>query len=276
MRAAIYSPDGAERVEGRGTLRRRRPRGSKEARGGSPGALLARHPRVFLGRGMMRIVAIRPEPGLGATLAAGAARGLTIEGWPLFEIRPVAWELPAAEGIDGLLIGSANAVRHAGPGLAQFETVPAFCVGKATADAARAAGLSVSATGDGGLQHLIDSIEGLPLRLLRLAGETHVTLTLRPGITLETRIVYRAEPLRMPAMLAEELRDGALVLLHSANAAHHFSLECDRLSIPRQNIALIALGPRIADAAGDGWASLRSAGDPSDTALLALAADMCH
>ncbi len=123
---------------------------------------------------------------------------------------------------------------------------------------------------------MIDNLEDRPLRLLRLAGEEHVPLSLPPGITLETRTVYRVQPLAMPPMLAGALQDGALVLLHSAAAARHFAEECNRLAIPRSGIALAALGPRIAAAAGEGWASLRCAEQPSEAALLALAADMCH
>jgi uroporphyrinogen-III synthase len=225
---------------------------------------------------MKPIIAIRPEPGLGATMSAGRIRGLAIEGYPLFEIRPLNWEAPAPEGIDGVLLGSANAVRFAGSALGRFEGKPAYCVGETTAEAARAAGLSVAMIGAGGLQQLIEAIAERPLCLLRLAGEAHVPLALLDGITLETRIVYRAELLAMAPMMANRLRDGALVLLHSAAAARHFAQECARLAIPRSKIALAALGPRIAAAAGEGWACLRSAEHPSDPALLALAADMCH
>ncbi len=93
---------------------------------------------------MMPIIAIRPEPGLGATIAAGRARGLAVEGWPLFEIRPLDWRAPAPDGIGGVLLGSANAVRCAGSQLDLFAGQPAYCVGEATAEAARAAGLSIA------------------------------------------------------------------------------------------------------------------------------------
>lgn len=225
---------------------------------------------------MMPFIAIRPQPGLGATISAARAQGLTVEGWPLFELRPLEWEAPHPEGVDGVLLGSANAVRLAGSALGRFEGKPAYCVGETTSEAARAAGLSVALTGAGGLQQVLEAIADRPLRLLRLAGEEHLPLGVPAGITLETRIVYRVEPLELPAILASRLGTGALVLLHSAAAARHFAQECERLHIPRRKIALAALGPRIAAAAGEGWASLRSADQPSDTALLALAADMCH
>jgi uroporphyrinogen-III synthase len=37
----------------------------------------------------------------------------------------------------------------------------------------------------------------------------------------------------------------------------------------------LALGSRIADAAGDGWAKLHIAEQPSDGALIELAAQLC-
>ena len=40
------------------------------------------------------LIAIRPEPGLSATLATARAMGLPIQGEPLFAIRPVAWTSP--------------------------------------------------------------------------------------------------------------------------------------------------------------------------------------
>ncbi|MBS1240071.1 MAG: uroporphyrinogen-III synthase, partial [Proteobacteria bacterium] len=63
---------------------------------------------------------------------------------------------------------------------------------------------------------------------------------------------------------------------HSAEAARHFTAECDRLGLDRANIALAALGPRIAAAGGGGWREVRSAQSPREAALLALARDMCH
>jgi uroporphyrinogen-III synthase len=220
------------------------------------------------------IFAIRPEPGCSATVEAGRRMGLAIHGCPLFEVRPVAWVPPPAERIDGLLLGSANALRHAGPALEAFRGKSAFAVGAETARAAEAAGLTVAAVGQGGLQSLLATLRP-PLTLLRLAGEEHVPLTRPPGIVVETCVAYRTIALPMPEALPAALR-GGVVLLHSAAAARHRAAECARLGIPRAAIAVAALGRRIAAAAGEGWHELRSADEPRDAALLALARDMCH
>lgn len=222
------------------------------------------------------IISIRPQPGCAATVAAGQGLGMAIAPRPLFAIEAIAWDAPDPAIIDALLIGSANALRHGGAGLAQFAGKPVFAVGQATAEAARDAGFTVAATGSGGLQGVIDFCVSPGLTLLRLSGEDHVPLVIPPQVQVVTRIVYRSQPLPIGAGLAETLRGGALVLLHSAAAARHFAGECDRLAIARGAISLAALGPRIAEAAGEGWRALASAAQPQEGDLLALASEMCH
>jgi len=222
------------------------------------------------------LIAIRPEPGLSATLAAARELGLDIQGEPLFAIRPLPWDAPDPQRFDGLLLGSANAVRHFGPDRTAWAGKPAYAVGEATAEAARAAGFTVAIVGEGYLQGVVDRLAGPDRRLLRVTGVDHVQLSPPPGIEIETRIAYENAALPMSGMLAARLRGGGVVLLHSAAAARHLAAECDRLAIPRPGIALAALGPRIADAAGLGWNACRIAAKPREAELLALARDMCH
>ena len=221
------------------------------------------------------VVAIRPEPGCSATVEAGREVGLAIERWPLFEVRPLAWEPPRADEVDALLLGSANAVRHGGARLEPFRAKPAYAVGDSTAAAAEEAGFAIAAVGRGGLQPLLDTLAG-PLRLLRVTGAEHVPLTPPAGVAIQTRIAYESAPLALPPELAQRLGAGSLVMLHSAAAARHFAAECDRLAVPRRSVGLAALGPRIASAAGEGWREVRSASEPREAALLALAREMCH
>lgn len=221
------------------------------------------------------ILALRPEPGSSATVAAGRKVGLDIAATPLFEVRPLPWAPPAPGDVDGLLLGSANAIRHGGSALALLRGKPVYAVGRATAAAAEEAGFTVAAAGRGELQSLVASLVP-PLRLLRLTGAEHVALEPPAGIAIETRIAYESAPLPMSADTAARLTQGALVLLHSAAAARHFAAECDRLGLARGRVRLAALGPRIAAAAGDGWREVRSAVCPDEAAMLALARQMCH
>lgn len=225
---------------------------------------------------MRQVIAIRAEPGLSATIAAGRAAGLEMAGRPLFEVRARDWQPPDPAQIDGLLIGSANAIRLGGPGLGAFRHKPVHAVGETTAQAAESAGFTVTSVGEGGLQKLLGRLATRPRRLLRVAGAEHIPLVPPEGIILETRIAYETVPLPMPRDVAAALHEPAVVLLHSAAAARHFAAECERLEIPRERLALAALGPRIAAAAGDGWVRVRWADVPREAALLALAWDMCH
>lgn len=221
-----------------------------------------------------QLLALRPEPGLAATLAKARALGLPITGHALSEICPLAWECPDAAGIDGLLIGSANAILHGGPGLARLTAKPVYAVGEATAAAARAAGLTVAMTGSGGLQGVLSAIPG-PCHLLRIAGEERVALSPPAGVTFAEVIAYRSITLPLDPVAPLLASEGALVLLHSAATAAHFAAEVGRLGLLRAAITLAALGPRIAAAAGEGWAAIHTAARPDEDTLLQLAFDLC-
>jgi uroporphyrinogen-III synthase len=220
------------------------------------------------------LLALRPQPGLAATLEKARAGGALITGHALSEIRAVDWDCPDPARIDGLLIGSANAILHGGENLARLRDKPVYAVGEATAAAARAAGFPVAMTGSGGLQGVLDAIPA-PCHLLRIAGEEHVPLTPPDGVTVGEVIAYRSVALPLDPAAPQLKTGGALVLLHSAATARHFAAECDRLGLKRRVISLAALGPRIADAAGEGWAAVHTAATPDESALLQLAFDLC-
>lgn len=223
------------------------------------------------------LLVIRPEPGNSATLAAARALGLTAWGEPLFRIVPRDWRPPPPEKFDALLIGSANALRHGGRALSNYQKLPAYVIGKATAAAARDAGFPVAGVGTGGLQELARRTStGQQRQVLRLAGAEHVPID-SGNDAITTIVVYKSLPLPMSTTCASRLGAGAVVLLHSAAAARHFSSECARLRIDRAVISLACIGPRVAEAAGyGGWAAIASADRPDDTALLALARQMCQ
>ncbi|MGF7155945.1 uroporphyrinogen-III synthase [Novosphingobium gossypii] len=226
------------------------------------------------------ILILRPEPGASATLAAAHDCELKARAIPLFTVRPLVWAPPAADTIDALLLGSANTLRHGGPALAAYRSLPAYCVGETTAEAARRAGLEVAATGHGGLQNLLGVLRPDHRRLLRLAGRERVDLDIPAGVTITLREVYASEALPMPTGLADALggwgADGPVALLHSGEAAARFAALVDEAGLDRACIRLAAIGPRVAARAGTGWADLRSASRPDDAALLALAQEMCQ
>lgn len=211
---------------------------------------------------------LRPEPGWSASATAAHTLGLEVAGAPLFEIVPVAWDAPGE--VDALLLGSANAARCAGRALAAYAGKPVYAVGEATAAATRAAGLVVLVTGDGDLAELVAAIEPAHRRILRLCGRDRTALAPLHGHEVIERTVYEAK-----ARPLGELPRSAVIALHSPRATAHFAAECARLTLPRARFALAALSPAVAAAAGRGWAQVRSAAQPSDAALLALAREMC-
>lgn len=225
---------------------------------------------------MVPLVVIRPEPGCSATVSAAKEAGLDPRGFPLFAVSPRSWQAPPPDSHDALLLGSANALRSAGPGLGAVRHLPAYVVGEATAAAARAAGIAVAGQGQGGLQSVLGQLEAGHRRLLRLAGEERIALDLPGGVTMTERVVYASTAQPMPAPLIALLAEAAIVALHSAEAAHHFAAECVRNGLRRARLRLCALGPRIAAAAGEGWGEVAVAADTSDRALLALARQMCQ
>lgn len=225
---------------------------------------------------MIPLCVIRPQPGCASTVSAARAMGLAAHGFPMFEVRPVVWDAPDPETVQAMLFGSANAIRHGGSGLTAFRGKPAYVVGDRTGDIARDAGFEIAGVGEGGLQSALDALEGKHLRLLRLAGAAHIPLQPPEGVTIVERIVYESEPLPMPEALASQLRGATVTLIHSAEAARHFASECADRGIDRRGIALAVIGPRVAEAAGDGWKDIRYPVQPTDGALLALAREMCQ
>ncbi|MFN5820014.1 MAG: uroporphyrinogen-III synthase [Novosphingobium sp.] len=225
---------------------------------------------------MVPLVVIRPEPGCAATVSAARDAGLDPQGFPLFAVTPRSWSAPPPDAHDALLLGSANAIRHAGPGLAAVRHLPAYAVGDATADVARASGITVIGQGQGGLQSVLGQLDPTHRRLLRLAGGVSAIRSSPAGVTMAERVVYASRAQPMPPELVKLLGEPALVALHSAEAAHHFAAECVRNGLRRARLRLCALGPRIAAAAGDGWGEVAVAADTSDRALLALARQMCQ
>ena len=225
---------------------------------------------------MVPVVFIRPEPGNAASTAGARALRMEAHGFALFDIVARSWEAVPSEQADALLVGSANVFRHGGRGLALLRSLPVYAVGDATAEAARAAGFAVAATGAGSMQGTLDALASNHRRLLRLAGDERVPLSLPNGVTIEERVVYASVALPFPAELATLLREPAIIALHSAEAARHLSAQCVTHGIRRAPLRIAAMSPRIGAAAGDGWGDVAVASYPEDKALLALARQMCQ
>lgn len=216
-----------------------------------------------------RVAVLRPEPGNAATCARARAAGLDVTALPLFAVEPLSWTPPDPADHDALLLTSANSVRHAGPGLGAFATLPVLAVGAATADAAQAAGLDVMMTGSSDAAALIAGAGARWHRLLHLGGqETGIVVG---GTVTRSIPVYAsvAQPIDDAAIAGLA---GGVLLLHSVRAAATFAALADRAGLDRTTMAVAAISDGVAAAAGAGWRAGAIAPAPTDTALIATAA----
>ena len=202
---------------------------------------------------------------MSASAAAARSLGLEVLTCPLFAIAPLAWTAPDPAHFDALLLTSANAVRHAGPQLAKLAALPVLAVGRTTADTARAVGLTVTNVGEAGAQQLLDSLAGSP-HLLHLAGEDHGAII---GHHVATLAVYRAGMVDVP-----DLPDVTymVIAVHSPRAGARLGDLVDA----RSDTMIAAISEAAALACGSGWQALEWPPQPTDSALLALAARLCQ
>ena len=217
---------------------------------------------------MTRVLVLRPEPGASATVSRARARGLDARAMPLFEVEPVEWQVPDAGSFDGLLLTSANALRHGGEGLCVLRGLPVYAVGPATAEAARDAGFDVASTGHSGVERLLGSVEP-DLRLLHLAGEDRKMPAEAPQ-QIQAVTVYRARPrVADPGALRN-----CVAMIHSPRAGERLASLVAQDG--RSSIAISAISAAAADSVGKGWARVESSAEPNEEALLALTERLCN
>jgi uroporphyrinogen-III synthase len=211
---------------------------------------------------MRPLVVLRAEPAASATAARASAMGLQVRTVPLFEVGPVDWLAPDSDAFDGLVLTSANAIRHGGAGLGALKRLPVHAVGAATAAAARDAGFAIASIGDGGSRDM-----RLPAdkKLLHLTGRDHVGTGATAALA-----VYEARAIDRPKGI-DDLA-GCVVAVHSPRAGSRLAELVDS----RSRIAVAAISAAAAGACGNGWEQVHAAPMPNEAALLALAARLCE
>lgn len=216
---------------------------------------------------MRPVLVLRPQPGGNATVERARERGLDAILLPMFIVEPVAWDVPEPGQFDGLLLTSANAVRHGGSELEALRGMKVYAVGGATAKAASEAGFAIAAVGDMGVDQLLGAIDP-ELKLVHLCGAARrAPRAARQSITPIT--VYKAQPIDRSDLA--NMRD-SIALIHSPSAGRRFA----ELVKNRESIAIAAISSAAAEAVGHGWKTIEVADQPSDKALLALAARLCN
>lgn len=214
-----------------------------------------------------RVAILRPEPGNAATASRLRDAGLDPLPLPLFEVRTLDWVPPDAAAFDGLLLTSANALRHGGAGLALLHDLPVLAVGSATAEAARAAGFDVVRTGSSDVADLLRDAPEFS-RLLWLSGRDRTQIEHRAlAVTIP---VYASDPVALTPAGATTLK-GSVAMIHSARAGMHLAAEMTRNGIAPDTVRIAAISHKAAIAAGPGWGAIAVAATPDDDALIATA-----
>lgn len=214
----------------------------------------------------MKLLIVRPQPGADATAKRVEAAGHSAILIPLFAPEPIDWHLPTDPNYDGLLLTSANALRHAGEKRQELLHLPVYAVGQNSADYARSLGFHVRLSGTAGIEQLLTQVDAR--NLLWLAGEDRMQFVTPSAIRIDCRIVYRSAALPAPEDFADYVAQADFVLLHSARAADYFAALASHHHIDRNEISIAALSEKIAHAAGSGWATVRVAKEPTDNDLL--------
>jgi uroporphyrinogen-III synthase len=215
---------------------------------------------------MPPLLILRPEPGNAATIAKAKALGLDVISLPLFNAEALAWSAPSADQFDALLFTSANAVRLAGPSLTHYVGLPAYCVGQATADAAKSLGFPIAFVGSQDGNDVVAAAENK--KLLHLCGEDRIA-TNPSKATVNPIICYRMSEVDLTPKLSDALEQNPIAMLHSPRAARRFSA----LVSDKSKIALCALSLAIAEAAGEGWEDVAISPQPRDDVAIRTAID---
>ncbi|MDQ0315183.1 uroporphyrinogen-III synthase [Amorphus orientalis] len=235
----------------------------------------------------MRLLVTRPMPQAEDTCRALIDAGHEVLLAPLMEIvtdETVSLDPGAA---DALVFSSRGAVRAVAlhPQADRLKHLPVFCVGDATAEAARAIGFGQVRSAAGDLAALAQLIAALPDpvgSVLHLAGRERSgdlgVLLSDAGVSVETRIVYAAEkaerlPDEVVSALADRRIDGILSFSpRSAETMVHLAEKADVLE-PLRAVRHYCLSMAVADVLRDaGAGDLIVADRPDHPALLAAVA----
>jgi uroporphyrinogen-III synthase len=213
---------------------------------------------------MARVLVTRPEPGASKTASALRAAGHHPVLRPLMATVDVPWTMPP-ENFDAVMLTSAAAAHHAGQQADSLCHLPTFCVGDATAQAARAAGFSQAESVGGTVADVMRRAAGLR-HILHLAGEDRTPIAVPTGLSVAVRVVYRAQLLALkdPGPLDA-------VLIYSPRSGKHFAEQWHAQQRDK-NLVVVAISAAAAAGAGALWQKVVVADAPDEASMLAALA----
>ena len=227
----------------------------------------------------MQVLLTRPledSRALAETLL-GEAEGIDPLIWPLTRIAPTAMALKLPFTTGGLLFTSANGVR-AFAALARRRDLPALCVGKATAEAARKAGFRDCVSADGDARALTELArqsgirEFLHPRGRDTAGDLKGWLA-ETGQRVTEAVLYQAEDTGpAPAPVAAALARGTvdLVTIWSRRGAGILARHLSNAGATLKSTGLLAISSAAAEPlVASGFRHILRAEAPNAAAMLA-------
>lgn len=228
-----------------------------------------------------RLLVTRPVADAERFADALRARGIEAVIAPVLSIEIDQDAAPDVDTATALAVTSVNGLR-AFASLSPRRDLPVFAVGARTAAAAQAAGFTVAATGDGGVEDLAAVIAGAGLpdgaHLYHPCGRDRAGdlpgLLVARGITCRQESLYAAEKAeQLPEAAADSLTAGTVdgAAFFSPRSARHFATLVKRAGLADRCVLLTAfcLSPSVAAAAAElEWRQIMAAAAPSADALL--------
>ena len=214
----------------------------------------------------------RTQPGACQTAKRARALGLTPIIAPLLNITATAHSSAAPNAGEALAFTSANGVR-AFASLSDNRDFKVYCVGRATAEQARAIGFENIKSADGAVDDLV--------ALLRKDNITHIVhysgvhvagdlvgALMVSGVKARREIIYGTQSVAViPNAAKSVIEQGGYVLLHSPKAAQTLLMLSDADMAAR--LTVVSLSENIdACLAGHDFAGRYIASSPNDAALM--------
>ncbi len=232
---------------------------------------------------VFRVLITRPAEDAAPLAGRLAALGIAALIEPMLAIRLIAGPPPDLEGVQALLITSANGVRALAARSAQRGVV-VFAVGDASAAAARAAGFVRIESAAGDVESLgrlvrarLDPSGGALLHVAGAEVAGALADDLRAaGFDYRRTVLYRAATAdRLSPAAAAALAEGSIaaVLLYSPRTAAALVRLIEAAGLAAAGAALdaLCLSSAVARAAaGIAWRGVRTAARPDQDALIAL------
>jgi len=232
----------------------------------------------------MKVLVTRPRQDAEKTAAALRSRGHDAVLAPLLDIQFRDGPEIALDGVQAVLLTSANGARALAHRTARRD-VPVFAVGAQSAEAARQAGFKSVRSADGDARVLAEAVprwakvgDGALLHASGAQTAGNLAARLRAsGFTVRAETLYEAVPAaRLPAVAADALASGDLegVMFFSPRSARIFSDLVGKAGLGRACGQLVAFG--ISEACAEAlkdlpFRAIRVAARPDQDALLDLA-----